>query len=589
MINTLLSRNKKSSNINELHINNSVIVDNKQIADAFNEYFVQIGPKLAAEVCDPTSQFTNSSGTQDCSNSYLGPRFVFSQINQINVATSLRRLKVSKATGMDNIPAKILKISADIIAPSLTAIFNLSLNSCTYIDEWKKARITPIFKSEDRQKCDNYRPISILPIISKIFEKEVFDQLYEHLSQNLLLSKYQSGFRPKHSTMSALIQMCDQWLENMDNGMLNGVVFLDIRKAFDSIDHSILLKKMNEQFGIYRAELKWFESYLTKRQQVCFINGHTSSPRQITCGVPQGSILGPLLFLLYINDMPNCLKSTTPCLYADDTEIFASSFDYDTLVKNLNDDLKNIHTWLTKNKLQHHPTKTKLMFIGSPYNLKNRIGEATVFFGGKPVPLTHSFESLGVEIDENLNWEKHIDKICKKASAGIGAIKRAKPYVDINTLQTIYKALVQPYFNYCSTLWGNCGKLLQDKLQRFQSRAARVITGATYDVRSLDILNALSWETLDNRRNKSKAVFMYKVLNDHAAPGLKESLHKRNVTQNTYNLRNSENDLTLPKPRTEYLKRSFKYSGVMLWNDLSSAAKSAETLDCFKKEIGASC
>ena len=235
-------------------------------------------------------------------------------------------------------------MSADIIAPSLTAIFNLSLNSCTYVNAWKMARITPIFKSENRQKCENYRPISILPIISKIFEKEVFDQLYEHLSQNLLLSKYQSGFRPKHSTMSALIQMCDHWLENMDNGMLNGVVFLDIRKAFDSIDHSILLKKMNEQFGIDGTELKWFESYLTKRQQVCFVNGHTSSPRQITCGVPQGSILGPLLFLLYINDMPKCLKSTTPCVYADDTEIFASSHDYHSLVKNLNNDLKNLHT-----------------------------------------------------------------------------------------------------------------------------------------------------------------------------------------------------------------------------------------------------
>ncbi len=264
--------------------------------------------------------------------SYFGQRFVFAQISQINVATSLRQLKVSKATGMDNIPAKILKMSADIIAPSLTAIFNLSLNSCTYVNAWKMARITPIFKSEDSQKCENYRPISILPIISKIFEKEVFDQLYEHLSQNLLLSKYQSGFRPKHSTMSALIQMCDHWLENMDNGMLNGVVFLDIRKAFDSIDHSILLKKMNEQFGIDGTELKWFESYLTKRQQVCFVNGHTLSPRQITCGVPQGSILGPLLFLLYINDMPKCLKSTTPCVYADDTEIFATSHDYDSLV-----------------------------------------------------------------------------------------------------------------------------------------------------------------------------------------------------------------------------------------------------------------
>ena len=250
---------------------------------------------------------------------------------------------------------------------------------CTYTDSWKKAWITPIFKSEIRQKCDNYRPISILSIISKIFEKEVFDQLYEHLSQNVLLSKYQSGFRPKHSTMSALIQMCDQWLENMDNGMLNGVVSLDIIKAFDSIDYCILLKKMNEQFGIY-------ESYLTKRQQVCFVNGHTSSNRQITCGVPQRSIIGPLLFLLYINDKPKCLKSTTPCLYADDTEIFSSSPDYDTIVKNINNDLKNIHTWLAKNKLQHHPTKTKLMFIGSPYNLKNRIGETTVFFCDKPVP-----------------------------------------------------------------------------------------------------------------------------------------------------------------------------------------------------------
>ena len=140
---------------------------------------------------------------------------------------------------------------------------------------------------------------------------------------------------------------------------------------------------MNEQFGIDGTELKWFESYLTKRQQVCFINGHTSSPRQITCGVPQGSVLGSLVFLLYINDI-------------------ASSHDYDSLVKNLNNDLKNLHTWLTKNKLQPHPTKTKLMFIGSPYNLKNKIGEESVLFVDKPVLLAHSFESLGVTIDENL-------------------------------------------------------------------------------------------------------------------------------------------------------------------------------------------
>ncbi len=156
----------------------------------------------------------------------------------------------------------------------MTFIFNLSLATGVYIDEWKRARVTPIFKSGDRRQCENYRPISILPVVSKAFEKEVFRQVYRYLSESSLLSKFQSGFRPKHSTVTALIQMCDEWLENMDNGKLNGVVFIDIKKAFDSINHRILLNKMNEQFGIFGVELKWFESYLTNREQQCNVNGN---------------------------------------------------------------------------------------------------------------------------------------------------------------------------------------------------------------------------------------------------------------------------------------------------------------------------
>ena len=180
----------------------------------------------------------------------------------------------------------------------------------------------PIYKSGDRRQCENYRPISVLPVVSKVFEKEVFRQLYSYLTENSLLSNFQSGFRPKHSIVTALIQMCDQWLENMDNGKLNGVVFLDIKKAFDSINHHILLNKMAEQFRIFGMELKWFESYLMNRIQQCSVNGELSINKVISCGVPQGSILGPLLFLLYINDLPDCLKSTTPGMYADDTQIF---------------------------------------------------------------------------------------------------------------------------------------------------------------------------------------------------------------------------------------------------------------------------
>ena len=188
------------------------------------------------------------------------------------------------------------------------------------------AKIIPIYKSEDRKKCENYRPISILPVISKVFESEIFSQLYEHLSDR------QCGFRPKYGTNAALLEMCDLWLSHIDKGELNGVVILDIRKAFDSIKHKILFKKLKNQFGICDNELNWFSSYLNDRMQVCYVNGQTSAPKIIVNGIPQGSILGPLLFLLYINDLPDNLEKSIPFLYADDAQIFSFFDNFDTLV-----------------------------------------------------------------------------------------------------------------------------------------------------------------------------------------------------------------------------------------------------------------
>jgi hypothetical protein len=245
---------------------------------------------------------------------------------------------------------------------------------------------------------------------------------------------------------------------------------MDIKKAFDSIYHNILMSKMKNQFGIHDNELNWFTSYLTDREQVCCVNDHISSRKLIKSGVPQGSILGPLMFLLYINDLPQYLKFTTPGLYADDTQIFASSDNHDELVDLLNSDLENISRWLSDNKLQHHATKTKLMFIGSAYNIRNKIGDKSVIF--RNMPLTHyrSFKCLGVELDEHLSWEVHVNAICKKISAGIGVLKRTKPFVPNETLHTIYKALIQPYFDYCSPLWDNCGISLKEKLRDFKTK-----------------------------------------------------------------------------------------------------------------------
>ncbi len=321
LINSLTGKNNKSTSITEILVNNNSVSDSKLIAESFNEYFVNISPSLATEASEEVlAQHTSS---YENSNPSLDTTFRFHSIEVNNIVLALTNLKVNKSTGLDKIPAKVLRLSADIIAPSLTYIFNLSLYTGIYIVEWKRARVIPIYKSEDRRKCENYRPISILPIVSKVFEREVFRQLYAYLSNNSLLSKFPSGFQPKHSTLSALIQMCDDLLKNMDNGEINCVVFLDVRKAFDSINHEILIDKMRNLFGIIGIQLKWFESYLNNRVQQCMINGKLSSQKTITCGVPQGSILGPLLFLLYINDMPESLNYSTPSLYADDTEIYA--------------------------------------------------------------------------------------------------------------------------------------------------------------------------------------------------------------------------------------------------------------------------
>ena len=508
--------------------------------------------------------------------------FHFSQIEIHNVYSILNNLKANKSTGLDKIPAKILKLSAEIIAPSLTYIFNLSLESGIYINKWKRARVTPIYKSEDKTKCESYRPISILPVISKVFEKEVFRQLYGYLTDNDLLSKHQSGFRPKHSTVSALIQMCDNWLSNMDVGKINCVVFLDIRKAFDSINHEILLNKMNLNFGISGNALKWFDSYIKDREQQCIVNGQLSSSKKIICGVPQGSILGPLLFLLYINDMPDSLNNTTPSLYADDSEIYASSDNSSDLISKLNEDLKNLSRWMRKNKLQIHPTKSKYMFIGSSYNIKNNICNEPIQSNSTPVPRVTNYKCLGVNLDDKLCWDSHIEMICKKVAAGIAAIKRVKPFVPPEMLKIIYNALVQPYFDYCSPLWDNCGIGLKEKLQKYQNRAARILTGATYDIRTADVFETLAWETLEKRRDYLKSIFMYKILNNLAAPNLNRMFYKMSNCPISYNLRNSDTDLVLPQPKTEFKKRSFSYNGAFLWNNLSVEAKKANTLTSFK-------
>ena len=546
------------------------------MAEAFNHYFTNIGPNLASEI-PPTNI------KPEC---YLKPTdktFTLKAPNVSTVCKLLSQINEKKAAGLDKIPCRLLKLAADIVGPSLTGIFEKSIHIGIFPIEWKVARITPIFKKGVKSDLNNYRPISVIPIVSKIFEKIVYQQLYDYLNENKLLTNCQSGFRSLHSTLTALLDATNNWSVNIDNGLINGVIFIDLKKAFDTIDHQIILQKL-ANYGVDRNALKWFSSYLSNRRQKCNVNGCLSEAATINCGVPQGSILGPLLFLTYINDLPNCLDAASAKMFADDTNITVSGRNLHELEPIINSELVNLNCWLKANRLSLNIAKTEFMIMGSRQRLNAEANNynINVEIENKTIERVYHSKSLGVVIDDRLSWSNHINELCKKVSSGIGALRRVRPFISTTTAVQIYNALIQPHFDYCSSVWDGLSNTLSDKLQKLQNRAARVILRASYNTSSRSLLEKLNWVTLDKRREKQKSLMMFKSLHQLTPT----YLHEMFIPHSTdYNLRNSDRKLAMPKPHTDYLKRSFSYSGAQTWNNLPSRIRNLDSIGQFKREI----
>ena len=575
----LLGRSSYETIVNELKINDSKIISNEEIANAFNEYFTNIGPSLANSIDESNTSFKTFVKSAESKMD----RFRLVSVGK--VVKLLKGLSNCKAAGLDKISGKILKVAANTIAPSLTHIFNHGLISNCFPYEWKMARLVPIHKKGPRNLTENYRPISILPAISKIMERIMYDQIYQYLSDNSLLSEHQFGFRKFHSTASALLDSTNSWYVNMDCKKLNLVVLLDLKKAFDTIDHGILLSKL-ELYGITGSALSMIRSYLSDRNQKCQLGDLMTTERRVTCGIPQGSILGPLFFLVYINDLPECLNQATPRLFADDTNLTVAGESIQEIELNMNSDLACINEWLLANKLSLNVTKTEFILIGSAHKLNNLVTQPDLKINHKKIKQVCNATVLGVELDDKLSWNRHIDKVAKKVTSGIGAIRKIRDFVDRDTLISIYNALINPHFDYCSEVWDTLGVGLSNRLQKLQNRAARVIMNFGNDISGPEAIKALGWETLETRRAKSKAKTMYKVLNNLAPSSLAELFEqKRNITQ--YDLRGSSTSLQLPQPKTEKLKKSFSYDGARVWNSLPADVRNSDTLTISKNGIRA--
>ena len=575
IINEITSRKQTLSLVKEVKCNDKTFTDPNQICEVFNEHFASIGPKLAEEI---PANVTGHSHLDYLTIQNHEHSFQFQETNTSAVFSLLSKLCKSKATGLDRISAKLLRVCPDLIAESLCAIFNRSINTGIFPTDWKCSKVIPLFKKGERRDLNNYRPISIIPVVAKVFERIIYNQVYAFLVDKNLLTSSQSGFRSLHSTVTALLEATNCWAYNIDSGNVNSVIFLDLKKAFDTVDHKVLLSKLHA-YGIRGAAGNWFESYLSGRIQQCSVNGHLSNSRSLICGIPQGTILGPLLFLVYINDLPNCLAHAEPRMYADDTHLTFASNNMKDIEFYLNQDLANVNQWLIANKLTLNQSKTEFMLIGSRQRLRTFQSAPNLTINGTPIKQVSQAKSLGVYVDENLSWTTHINEITKKIASGIGALKRLRPFVPVNTLMTIFNSLVQPHFNYCCEVWDSCCNTLAVKLQKLQNRAARVLTFSGYDASADPLIEILGWQKLESQRSFHKAVMVYKSLNGLAPEYMRSMFIYRDTV---YSLRDAEGKLNIPKPRTNYLKNSFSYTGAVLWNSLPAGLRQAKTLESFK-------
>ena len=465
VLNAIMNNSHMSTNkdvIKKLICNGKEISDSKEMANELNKFFISVGSNLAEQFSVTRNDALTIEGAQRPNRS-----FYFYKVNNNEIAKLIDGLKTNSSPGVDGITVKTIKYIKDVVSPHLSSLINMAIDEGIFPDCLKVARVVPIYKGDDKQSPTNYRPISVLPIICKIFEIVMFIRLNNYVNDLGYLSRYQYGFRAKSNTNYAIFDLITNIQQQLDCKYKTAAIFIDLRKAFDTIAYDLLLRKL-EFLGVVGPSLKLFSSYLNNRKQVVNINGVFSDISTTSCGVPQGSILGPLLFNIYINDITDLPLKGSIQLYADDTLILYKAGDMSELQAMMQYDIDIIYNWLISNKLSINESKTSYMIFNNKQDLSINVN-----LNGKSITQTRVTKYLGLLIDEDLNFHRHIESIANKITPIAKIFYRFNDILSFNTKLNLYYAHIHSHLTYLSNVWGCTSGYKIMQLQRVQNMAIK--------------------------------------------------------------------------------------------------------------------
>ena len=562
--------------------------DTSVLADEFNQFFAQVGPNAAKAVLSLREEhnITAQEHSTEVTTTITTPVELFNlrTVSCEEIRQIVTSLPTNKSPGPDKISVRVLKDCLPVILGPLTDIINCSILTSTFPDNWKEAKVIPILKEGDHEVPANNRPLSLLVVASKVLERIVLNQFSAYLTQNKCLTSHQSGNKKAHSTETLNILLTDKILEAMDKKQKAALVLLDLSKAFDSIDYTRLLHKLSN-IGASPSSIKWFKSYLSGRRQYVRIGSAHSKTLPIMHGVPQGAILSPLLFCIYLNDLPMTLKFCNIESYVDDSKLFMSFTlpELDATVEKLEQDLHSVAKWCCENHLLINPDKTKLLFLGTRQML-NRLQEVPrVTFLGKILKPTVSAKDLGVHLDPNLTYDHHISTVVSSCLSKLCQINRVKKSFDKTTLELLITALVFSKMFYCSSVWANTSFLNVNKLQSIQNFACRIITNTRKYDHVTPLLRELNWLPVREQLRYRDTVLVYKCQNGLAPQYLMDKFFKRLCIHNRDT--RARDSLQIPLFRTKTGQRSFIFRGTNIWNNLDDDLKERTSLTSFKRAL----